>query len=74
MATLKQRIISSGVIRLERLPAVLARTGLSRSALYRKLAEGNFPRPVKLGERSVAWPASAVSHWINARMTRNDVQ
>ncbi len=34
--------------RILRLKAVLDRTGLSRSALYRKIAEGSFPRQLKL--------------------------
>ena len=35
---------------LERLPQVKARTGLSRSEIYRKVALGDFPSPIKLGE------------------------
>ena len=53
---------------LERLPNVLARTGLSRSTIYRMVADGSFPRPVLVGKRSVAWSAGAVSGWINARL------
>ncbi len=33
---------------LERLPQVKARTGLSRSEIYRKVALGDFPSPIKL--------------------------
>lgn len=51
---------------LWRLPAVLAATGLSRSALYRAVAEGTFPKPVSLGgTRSRAWRSSEVLAWIN---------
>jgi predicted DNA-binding transcriptional regulator AlpA len=32
-------------IRFLRLPEVLERTGLSRSTIYVRLAEGRFPRP-----------------------------
>ncbi len=35
-------------IRILRLPEVMARTGLSRSTIYVRLAEGRFPRPVAL--------------------------
>ena len=38
-------------IRIVRLPAVQARTGLGRSTIYVRLAEGSFPRPVQLGAR-----------------------
>ena len=39
---------------LERLPQVKARTGLSRSEIYLKVALGDFPSPIKLGEREPA--------------------
>ena len=42
-------------IRIVRLPAVQARTGLGRSTIYVRLAEGSFPRPVQLGARAVGW-------------------
>jgi len=44
-----------------RLPAVMERTGLCRSAVY---AMEGFPKPVKLGGRAVAWVASEVEAWI----------
>lgn len=34
-----------------RLPAVKARTGLSRSTIYLRISEGSFPSPVSLGGR-----------------------
>ena len=30
-------------------------SGLSRASIYRLMREGKFPRPVRLGERAVAW-------------------
>ena len=33
---------------IRRLPAVKARTGLSRSTIYLRIAEGTFPRPIPL--------------------------
>lgn len=48
-----------------RLPAVKASTGLSRSTLYLRIAQGVFPRPVRLGGRAVGWPANEVAS-INA--------
>ena len=38
-----------------RLPAVRARTGLSRSTIYQRVREGTFPRPINLGKRAVGW-------------------
>jgi prophage regulatory protein len=48
----------------ERLPSVKHRTGLSRAAIYRRVAAGTFPRPVKVGERASAWLESEVTAWI----------
>jgi prophage regulatory protein len=44
-----------------RLPAVLAGTGLSRSTIYLRVAQGVFTRPVSLGARAVGWPAHEVT-------------
>lgn len=51
-----------------RLPTVQARTGLARSTLYLRIADGLWPKPVKLGARSVGWPASEVSAMNAARI------
>ena len=51
-----------------RLPAVIARTGLSRSSVYKLLAEGRFPQPVSLGERSVGWVEAEIEDWLAARL------
>jgi prophage regulatory protein len=41
--------------RLLKLPEVLNRTGLTRSALYQRICKGEFPKPVKIGTRAVVW-------------------
>ena len=53
---------------LLRLAAVMARTGLPRSSIYERMARGDFPRPVSLGKRTVAWLESDVEVWIEARI------
>ena len=53
--------------RILRRPEVQTRTGLSRSTLYAMMAEGRFPRPVKLGKRAVGWPESAIDRWLESR-------
>jgi len=50
------------------LPEVKARTSLGKSTLYERIAAGTFPRPVKLGERRVAWLESEVMKWIAERI------
>src|SRR3954454_2982663 len=44
------------------------RTGYSRSTLYRHIAEGLWPRPVKIGARAVGWPAIEVAALNAARI------
>jgi len=44
-----------------RLPAVKAETGDSRSTIYLRIQQGLWPKPVKLGPRSVGWPASEIT-------------
>jgi len=51
-----------------RLPDVRARTGLSRSTIYLRIAEGKFPPPINLGERSVGWLESEIDAWIAKRI------
>ena len=53
---------------LLRLPAVIERTGLSRSSIYRHEAEGSFPRRVKIGPNATAWLASDIGRWITERV------
>ena len=54
-----------------RLPTVKARTGLSRSTIYQRAADGTFPKPVNLGARAVGWLASEVDAWLAAQIERS---
>ncbi len=56
--------------RLQRRPDVEARTGLSRSTIYEWMKRGEFPQPVKLGTRLVAWRESDITAWLESRETR----
>jgi len=51
-----------------RLPEVKARTGLSRSTLYLRVAKGSFPSPVSLGARAIGFVESEVDTWISDRI------
>ncbi|SDY53792.1 helix-turn-helix transcriptional regulator [Citreimonas salinaria] len=42
-------------------------TGLSRSTIYALMDRGEFPRPVKLSARIVAWPESRIDAWLAKR-------
>lgn len=51
-----------------RLPAVKARTGLSRSTIYLRIADGSFPKPVSLGGRAVGWIEAEVNDWLKQQI------
>ena len=50
--------------RIIRLKTVLSRTGLSRSTIYRKIAEGTFPAQLKISTNGTGWHESDISRWI----------
>jgi len=52
-----------------RLPAIKTSTGLSRSTIYLRIAQGVFPKPVSLGGRAVGWPESEVASLNAARIS-----
>ena len=47
-----------------RLPDVIARTGLSRSSIYLRIANEAFPRSVSLGGRAVGWLEKDIEDWL----------
>ena len=51
-----------------RLPAVKARTGLSRTAIHIRVINSNFTRPIKIGIRAIGWLESDIDAWINSRI------
>jgi prophage regulatory protein len=57
-----------------RLPEVKTRTGLSRSTIYLRMANGDFPRAVSLGGRAVGWLESDINQWLSDKIesSRND--
>ncbi len=57
--------------RFLRLPEVMERTGLSRSTIYVRLAEGRFPRPVALGGRAVGWIEAEIDEWVRERIAES---
>jgi len=54
---------SLGNARLIRLGAVQERVGMGRTAVYKLIKDGQFPRPVKVGAAS-AWIDVEITRWI----------
>jgi prophage regulatory protein len=51
-----------------RLPEVKAVTGLSKTTIYELIRGKDFPAPVRLGPRVVAWVKSEVRQWAVGRV------
>ena len=57
-----------------RLPQVRDRTGLSRSGIYKKMADGEFPQSISLGLRARGWVDLAIEKWIQDRIELSERQ
>lgn len=55
-----------GLLKRRKVEAI---TGLSRSSIYAMMDKGTFPRPIRIGERAVAWPEKAITDWLESRPT-----
>jgi len=55
-----------------RLQEVIKTVGLSRPTIYKRMALGTFPKPVKLGERAVGWVSDEVDGWMQSRIAERD--
>jgi prophage regulatory protein len=53
--------------RLIRINEVMSRVGLCKASIYNRIKDGNFPRPVSLGGKSVGWLESSIDQWIADR-------
>jgi prophage regulatory protein len=51
-----------------RIPAVKSDSGLSRSTIYLRIAQGLWTKPVSLGARAVGWPSDEVETINEARI------
>jgi prophage regulatory protein len=53
---------------LLRLPDVIVRVGLRRTAVYDAVKAGTFPQPIKLSRRCVCWSSDEIEKWVRARI------
>ncbi len=60
-------------MRLIKLRNVMDITGLGRSTVYKYVASGNFPKPVSLGVRAVAWVEEEVQEWVMDKIEQRDL-
>jgi prophage regulatory protein len=59
-------MVSLSSDRILRIRTVMARTGLSRSTLYRRVEQGSFPRQIRISERCIGWRETAVEAWMRS--------
>jgi len=58
--------------KLIKLPTVLQMTSLSRATIYRLIADGKFPKQIKLSTRACAWVEKDVKNWIDDCIHRTE--
>lgn len=56
--------MTDGTISILRLAAVKARTGLSRTTIYRRMDAGTFPRSTQISPGLVGWYETDIDAWI----------
>ena len=56
---------------LIRMPDAMRRTGYGRAWIYRLISQNKFPKPIKIGSRSIAFVESEVDEWINQRISES---
>lgn len=55
-----------------RLAQVESAIGLRKSTIYKLIALGQFPAPVKLSPKAVAWPSDEVEGWQQKQIDSRD--
>lgn len=58
MAAINQKFV--------KLPEVISTVGKSRSSIYMAIKKGEFPAPVRIGQRAVAWTSESITQWQEA--------
>jgi prophage regulatory protein len=72
-AATRRALASQTVSRvLLRLCDVCDMVGLSRSTIYSAMANGSFPKAIRVGARSVRWRSTDVGAWVAAQETENE--
>ena len=57
---------------LVKLPVVRKMTTFSSATIYRLISKGEFPKQIKLSERSSGWLLEEIYSWLEQRKTSRD--
>ena len=55
-----------------RLPEVRQRVGMSKSQIYKLIAQDQFPKPVKVSRRISCWVVAEVEQWVQEQIDGRD--
>ena len=68
MTTPEQTLLLETEHRILRLPDVQRKTGIKRAHIYSLIAQGRFPKPIRLGVRAVGWNSLEIERWLLDRV------
>ena len=55
-----------GTDRLLKVDEIALICGMSKSTIYRRVADGSFPAPIRVGVRAARWRRSEINQWIES--------
>lgn len=55
-------------LKMIRLPIVIEKTGLSRSSIYLRMSNNEFPKSISLGGRAIAWLEDDINQWLEQKI------
>ncbi len=55
-----------------RLPEVRQRVGMSKSQIYKLIAQDQFPKPVKVSRRISCWVVAEIEQWVQEQINGRD--
>lgn len=55
--------------KIVRLPVVKDKTGLSRSSIYLRMSNGDFPKSISLGGRAIGWLEVDIDQWLEDKIS-----
>ena len=53
---------------------VVAYTQITVPTIYYLMDQGRFPRPIRVGKRSVRWVREEIDQWVNERTQERDLE
>lgn len=68
---IEEKKIISALVREQELLQILS---CSRSTLWRLRRNGSFPKPIKIGNRSIAWIREDIDAWIKERQLKDTME